>query len=53
MSCTKLYIALGAKKENIIITVNLGFPPSKQTTHHVYTCDLSRDYITINADYHT
>ena len=22
-------------------------------TAHVYTCDLSRDYVTINADYHT
>ena len=46
-------IAAEMKKENITIAVDLGFPKSKQNTHRVYTCDLSRDYITINADYHT
>ncbi len=39
------------KQKELSITVDLGF--GKGASHRVYTCDLSRDYITINADYHT
>jgi glutamate N-acetyltransferase/amino-acid N-acetyltransferase len=37
--------------QDVAITVNLGTPGN--ASHRTYTCDLSRDYITINADYHT
>ena len=36
--------------ETVEIDVNLGLGKGKFTA---YTCDLSREYITINADYHT
>jgi len=36
--------------ETVEIGVNLGLGKGKYTA---YTCDLSREYITINADYHT
>jgi len=39
------------RKENLTISVDLG--TGGRGTHRVYTCDLSREYITINADYHT
>ncbi len=38
------------KQEKLTIEVDLG---SGKASHRVYTCDLSREYITINADYHT
>ncbi|HVX86649.1 MAG TPA: bifunctional glutamate N-acetyltransferase/amino-acid acetyltransferase ArgJ [Phycisphaerae bacterium] len=37
--------------KDVAITVHLGTPGN--ASHRTYTCDLSRDYITINADYHT
>ncbi|HVS70241.1 MAG TPA: bifunctional glutamate N-acetyltransferase/amino-acid acetyltransferase ArgJ [Phycisphaerae bacterium] len=39
------------QQEKLAITVDLGTPG--KSSHRTYTCDLSRDYITINADYHT
>lgn len=39
------------QQENLDITVDLG--TAGKYTHRVYTCDLSREYIAINADYHT
>jgi glutamate N-acetyltransferase/amino-acid N-acetyltransferase len=39
------------KQKDVAILVDMG--TGKSATHRVYTCDLSRDYITINADYHT
>jgi glutamate N-acetyltransferase/amino-acid N-acetyltransferase len=39
------------KEKDVAITVDLG--TGGTAAHKVYTCDLSRDYITINADYHT
>ncbi|MCL2648322.1 MAG: bifunctional glutamate N-acetyltransferase/amino-acid acetyltransferase ArgJ [Phycisphaerales bacterium] len=39
--------------KHIHITLDLGMSKNPANSHHVYTCDLSRDYITINADYHT
>jgi glutamate N-acetyltransferase / amino-acid N-acetyltransferase len=39
------------KQKDLTIAVSLGTPG--KATHRVYTCDLSREYITINADYHT
>ncbi len=39
------------QKKDLTITVDLG--TAKKFQHRVYTCDLSREYITINADYHT
>lgn len=39
------------KEENLAIGVDLGM--GGKATHRVYTCDLSREYIAINADYHT
>jgi glutamate N-acetyltransferase/amino-acid N-acetyltransferase len=41
------------KQKDLAITVNLGFAKKSANDWRVYTCDLSRDYITINADYHT
>ena len=43
------------KEEKLTITVDLGMGAKgkKGFGHRVYTCDLSREYITINADYHT
>jgi glutamate N-acetyltransferase/amino-acid N-acetyltransferase len=38
------------KKKDINIRLELGLGSSKAT---VWTCDLSHDYITINAEYHT
>jgi len=38
------------KKEEILIQLSLGLG-KKRTT--MWTCDLSKEYITINADYHT
>ncbi len=40
------------KEEKLEVKVDLGFG-KKGKTWRVYTCDLSREYITINADYHT
>ena len=39
------------KQKDVEITVDLGM--GGKAAHRVYTCDLSREYITINADYHT
>ena len=39
---------LEAKRVEIELNAAAG-----EAAAHVYTCDLSRDYITINADYHT
>ena len=39
------------KAKDLTIAVNLG--TGGKHSHRVYTCDLSREYITINADYHT
>lgn len=39
------------KEKEITITVDLG--TASKFTHRMYTCDLSREYIAINADYHT
>ncbi len=39
------------KAKDLAITVDLG--TAGKFTHRVYTCDLSREYIAINADYHT
>ena len=39
------------KQSELDITVDLG--TARAFTCRVYTCDLSRQYITINADYHT
>ena len=38
------------KREEITISIGLGLG---QATHTVWTCDLTHDYISINADYHT
>ena len=38
------------KQGQLLITVSLGVGEKEAT---VYTCDLTHDYITINADYHT
>jgi len=40
------------KQKDVAILVDLGIK-RPGASHRVYTCDLSRDYITINADYHT
>jgi glutamate N-acetyltransferase/amino-acid N-acetyltransferase len=39
------------EEKQLAISVDLGM--GGKGTHRVYTCDLSREYITINADYHT
>jgi N-acetylglutamate synthase/N-acetylornithine aminotransferase len=39
------------QQKELTIAVDLG--TGGKHTHRVYTCDLSREYITINADYHT
>ncbi len=39
------------KEKDLQIVVDLGFKSPHAA--RVYTCDLSREYITINADYHT
>jgi glutamate N-acetyltransferase / amino-acid N-acetyltransferase len=39
------------QQTQLLISVNLG--TSGKGACRVYTCDLSREYITINADYHT
>jgi len=39
------------QQKDVAITVDLGTPGKHE--HRVYTCDLSREYIRINADYHT
>lgn len=39
------------QQKDVAITVDLG--TGGAGTHRVYTCDLSREYIAINADYHT
>jgi glutamate N-acetyltransferase/amino-acid N-acetyltransferase len=42
------------QQKDLTISVDLGAARSKAGyTHRVYTCDLSREYVTINADYHT
>jgi glutamate N-acetyltransferase/amino-acid N-acetyltransferase len=41
------------KQKDLDITVDLGFAKKPGNEWRVYTCDLSREYITINADYHT
>jgi glutamate N-acetyltransferase/amino-acid N-acetyltransferase len=40
--------AMKAKHVNIRVDLGIG-----KESVRVYTCDLSREYITINADYHT
>jgi glutamate N-acetyltransferase/amino-acid N-acetyltransferase len=40
------------KQKDVAILVDLGVKKTG-ASHRVYTCDLSREYITINADYHT
>jgi glutamate N-acetyltransferase/amino-acid N-acetyltransferase len=44
----KLSQAMNAPEVRIELTCGLG-----QSEATVWTCDLSREYITINADYHT
>jgi len=39
------------QQKTLTITVDLGHTPGHG--HRMYTCDLSREYIAINADYHT
>jgi glutamate N-acetyltransferase/amino-acid N-acetyltransferase len=39
------------REKDVMISVDLGM--GGKAGHRVYTCDLSREYITINADYHT
>ena len=39
------------KLPEVHITLNIG--AGGKGTCHIYSCDLSREYITINADYHT
>jgi glutamate N-acetyltransferase/amino-acid N-acetyltransferase len=39
------------KQKDVSILVDLG--TGRKHSHRVYTCDLSREYITINADYHS
>ena len=39
------------KQKDVAIHVDLGV--KGKFSHRVYTCDLSREYIAINADYHT
>ena len=41
----------GMRRKDLDITVDLG--TGGKHTHRMYTCDLSREYIRINADYHT
>ena len=42
------------RQKELTIGVDLGMARGgKGQQHRVYTCDLSREYITINADYHT
>lgn len=38
------------KRKHVPVTINLG---AGRASDRVLTCDFSRDYITINADYHT
>lgn len=40
--------ALIMKNDEIEITINLNIGDGQKT---VYTCDFSKDYVTINADY--
>jgi glutamate N-acetyltransferase/amino-acid N-acetyltransferase len=40
--------ALNAKEVNVVLSCKLGTGAAR-----VWTCDLSKDYVTINADYHT
>ena len=42
--------ARALRKKDISVTIDLGMGAGSQT---VWTCDLTRDYIKINADYHT
>ncbi len=42
------FVAKEMKKQNITLDINLGLGKSKAT---VWTCDLTHDYIKINADY--
>jgi N-acetylglutamate synthase/N-acetylornithine aminotransferase len=39
------------REKDVTITVDVG--TGGKHRHRVYTCDLSRQYIAINADYHT
>lgn len=39
------------RRDEVDITVDLG--AGGKAAHRMYTCDLSREYIRINADYHT
>jgi len=41
------------KTKHVRVTVDLGLSKTSGNSHRVYTCDLSREYIAINADYHT
>ena len=43
-----LSAALAAKEVKVLLTCNLG-----RASATCWTCDLSRDYVAINADYHT
>ncbi len=42
-----------AVMKNELLTISVDLGTSGRASHRVYTCDLSREYITINADYHT
>jgi glutamate N-acetyltransferase / amino-acid N-acetyltransferase len=44
----KVSAALGAPEVTAVLTCNLG-----KSSATVWTCDFSKDYVTINADYHT
>jgi glutamate N-acetyltransferase/amino-acid N-acetyltransferase len=44
----KVSAALNAPEVKVVLTCNLG-----KSSATLWTCDLSKDYVTINADYHT
>lgn len=48
--CDLNALSRSMKNRNITIRLELGLGDSKDT---VWTCDLSHEYVTINADYHT
>ena len=43
-------LALIGKQKEFVVTVDLGVGQGRAT---VYTCDLSHEYVSINADYRT
>ena len=46
----KAKLAQQMAKKRVTFTMHLGVGDETET---VWTCDLSRDYVAINADYHT